>query len=398
MADILTSFKPQLIDAISEKFRNPAAITQLNKYQAELNDIIIRIHAYETMNQTIAQDYSNLINQLYSGASGQSLSALNMIATKETELDMQTQNLINLLFQKEHEILDYLTNDMSATVSYTIYYSDDLGNGAEIMRGTIDAKELYNSNALTITNQRIGLTRSKTAELFQTKGSIARLTSEQTQTYANLVQTAITNMEDAFKQLQKELNNVKRQARKQHLGKKLYERYQRLSRLVGSDEKIEGLYGSYLLGTSLQMTNRRTNLRGAAYNRGHIYEALERFVQGSTDNLTELLGESMGNDPWWTQGDVGPIQVKAMICQYYNFSTKSFQDSSVQIASLSSIFEVAVFLQQILEERNLAMERLPEKVREKIKANDTGGSTNGSIENLIAQRTAKDLIKRVGKL
>ena len=398
MADILTSFKPKLIDAISEKFKSPAAVAQLNKFQAELNDIIARIHACEVTNQTIAQNYSNLMNQLYSGASQQSLSALNMIATKETELDIQTQNLINLLFQKEHEILDYLTDGMATTVSYTIYYSDDLGNGEEVMRGTIDSKELYNSNALTITNQRIGLTRSKAAELFQTKGSTARLNSEQTQTYAKLVQTAITNMEDAFKQLQKELKNIKRKAQKEHLGEQLYKRYQRLQRLVGSDKKIEGLYGSYLLNTNLQMTNRRNSLWGAEYNRGHIYEALERFIQGSTENLTELLGESIGNDPWWTQGDVGSIQVKAMIGQYYNFSTKSFQDTSVQIASLQSIFEVAAFLQQILKERNLAMEQLPEQVRKKIEANDTGGPTNGSIENLIAYKTTRDLIKRFGKL
>lgn len=394
MADILTSFKPQLINAIAEVFKDPASVQQLNQYQADLNDIIARIHQCETVNQTMAREYTNLMNQLYAGVSNQSLSALAMNASKETALNRQLEALINELFQKEHEILDFLTKGQARTAMYTIYYGDDLGNGEEVFRGTISAEELYNSGSMTITNSGITLEKSKMAELFKTHGQTSRLSQEQTMVLADLVKTAIENMQDAFRQLEKELEGISRQMQKEHLGESLYKKYTNLKRIVGTESRIEGLYGSYLMGTSAQMTNKRTGLLGAYINRGHIYEALERYVNGDTGGLTELLGESLGNDPWWTQGDVGDIQVKAMIGQHFNRNTLQWEDNNTRVASMKSLLEVAIFLQAALRDRNIAMENFSEEIKQKIEANDTGQATNGSIEKLASQSIQRLLAER----
>jgi hypothetical protein len=103
--------------------------------------------------------------------------------------------------------------------------------------------------------------------------------------------------------LRKELEGIKRNMQREHLGENLWRKYQRLYKLVGSEAKITGLYASYMVG-QVSSDARRTSLKGAFINRGHLFEALERYVQGATNGLVDILGESLGNDPWFTQGDV----------------------------------------------------------------------------------------------
>ena len=86
----------------------------------------------------------------------------------------------------------------------------------------------------------------------------------------------------------------------------------------------------------------------AAINRGHIFEAYENYLQDlsrptderyaiNTDKAYEYIANSLGNDPWYSQGDVGSTQVKTF-----------FDRKDRQIASLYSIIDLATSLHDIL--------------------------------------------------
>ena len=99
-----------------------------------------------------------------------------------------------------------------------------------------------------------------------------------------------------------------------------------------------------------------TSLKGNFFNRGHLFEALERYVAGETSDLSTIFGESLGRDPWWTGGDIQiqredgawiNRQVKALIKD-----DKTIGDPMVQVASLNSIFELASSLITLLDTRD----------------------------------------------
>lgn len=384
--DLIQTYKPELVKMMKQVLCDASAQATLDRYQTELNNIIIQIHTCESRNQQLGQKYNNLMNQLYSNVTTQSLSQINMIASQSASLDLQMQDIINKLFQKEHEILDYLTQGLAATTDYAIYFSTQNSSGQEtVMRGQIKSEDLYNSGQLTITNQGIQLYHSKVVELFKTKGTAAELTPSQIAEYTKLAQTAIGYMKDALAQLKKELQGISNQKKREHLGGALWSKYQNLRRLVGNEYQEQGLEAAYLYGI-LNNADHYTSLRGSFMNRGHIYEALERYVQGDQGSLSELLGESIGHDPWWTQGDVGSIQVKSLVGNQVNY------ESFVKVASMDSILRVADMLQQLLNSREKENSQLNQRIDDALTAQIHGTADHSGIMiNKVIQQLINEI-------
>lgn len=380
--DLIRDYKPELVKMIKNTLNDPAAQARLSQYEAELNALIVRIHRSESRNQQLSKTYSNLLNQLYAGVVDQSLSAIHMVETQSNELNQEMQQIINELFQKEHEILDYLSQSATETAKYAIYYSSEQRGRETVLRGEISAKELYNSGQMTITNQGITLERENIQKMFESKGTTRELTPEEIQKYMALAETAIKHMEAALGMLRAELEHIERQKRREHLGDDLWRKYKNLQRLVGSQYSQDIIKSRYLYGLMTSGTMRGPTLRGSFMNRGHIYEALERYIQGSTKGLEEVLGESIGHDPWWTQGDVGNIQVKSMV---------GTQSTQVKVASMSSILRVAEFLQTLLKARRSAMQQMDPFVERQLDQQIAHGSPDFS--GTFIDKTINDLLK-----
>lgn len=382
--DLIRDYKPELIKMMKAVLNDQESQMKLDLYEASLNGLISRIHASEARNMQLGQKYSKLLNELYLNTPEGNLNALRAMESSSSSLNAELQGIINELFQKEHEILDYLTQGLAATNSYAIYFSTESGGSEVVMRGEISAKDLYDSGKLTIGMQGITLQHHNVVELFQTKGNAQQLTPEQIEKYSQIAQSAISSMQDAFAQLKKELGELQGRKAHEHLGDVLWKKYQKLKRLVGNEYQIEGLYASYMYG-NITSADHRTGLRGAFMNRGHIYEALERYVQGDDRAPSELLGDSIGHDPWWTQGDVGTIQVKSLV------GSQERYQSFVKVASMSSILQVASMLQTLLRSRRKQNQELDAKLDAVFEAQIASGADHSGemidkiIQDLIAQ-------------
>lgn len=388
--DVMAVVKPELAQAIKKNLCDPAKMHIWQDYRQQIINIVSQIRKQRSLNAQISKKYVDAFNQLF-GESG--LTAIKTVATQQKTMTMRLKALIMQLFQLEHKIMKVLSDGMADTSEYVIYYSDGSNGISEVTRAVIPAEELYNSGALTISKSGIMLKHENVAALL-TEDNSSKLSTQQQETYAKIVEVAMQDMLEAQKKLQHELRGIEKKMHQEHLGEALYTRYQRLGKFLSfskgeNSTAYAGLYARYMVQKSY------TSLRGAFFNRGHLFEALERYISGDNNALIDVFGESLGRDPWWTGGDVqmqtadGWInkQVKALLKD-----DQSISPPEVQIAAFDSIIDLASALLELLNMQEDALKNSTQFLEAKISGQtSTTNSTIGirlsqTIDRLLAAR------------
>lgn len=354
--NILELLGPSLIKTIAENLQDPSKLVKINSYKAELTSLTSQLLKLQQSGGAFANKYSQYLNQM-----DMSLSAIRGALINEMNAEVDYHSIVKKLFILEHKIMDTLTDNITATTEYAVYYeAENAGNGI-LARGTISADKLYGAEgALKITDNGIYLSKKSIIPLFE---KTDMLNPQQIAVYQDLAKTAIKNMESVFKHLDSDIKNYKKtlndktraakdEATKKHLGYEKWNQYMRLRALTSTEKRMTALYERYTFASLYG-----PSLRSATYNRGHLVEALERYIQSdgppSGDSLSVMLNESVGNSPWFAGGDVGTIQVKGLFSgRYWDKNKKAFVpsqwDPTVQVASMESILALANELIQIL--------------------------------------------------
>lgn len=375
LSTMMGAFSKDLLEAVIKTLEQDAA--KIAQYKLQLTQKLIEarnaIQKYEMISQLqkkqqglqntdksyqrLQQNINNF-NTLESAAD--SLLKSYSESSDQIQLDVAEQTfemaIINL-YSLEHEIVDFLTNGLSATTQYAIYYDASSIPGlqgdatGEFFRGEISPQEIKQFFNVTSSGE-IQLRRSKalidklqqnfkedntgTTKKYSTEGVWERLTLA---ILGNLQQ----QLYDWMEQLQV-TNSI---ALKEHLGRKRYRTYDTLNKLFGFknfDERIKyasstlaQVYKKYMLLWNQNYSG--FNMQSLAYSRGHIGEAFERYLvhagsqtlEPTDEDIITYLNESVNNLPWFAGGDVGHTQVKTL-----------FGDNSqVQIASAYTICELA---------------------------------------------------------
>ena len=379
--DIMAVIKPELAQAIKTNLEDSSKSGIWQDYREQLIKKVKQIRKHNRLRTQLGKRYQDALNQLFNSAG---LSTLKTIDTQKKAFSLSLQKLIQELFILEHKIMAELSGGMADTSEYIIYYSDGSQGVSEVTRAVISAEELYNSNnVLTMTKAGIMLQHSTINQLFN-ESNTSKLTNEQQKTYSEIAEVAMKDMEEALNKLRKELEKIDKTKRKEHLGEDLWNKYQRLQHLVGTGVESptwQGAYARFMIQQSY------TSLRGSFFNRGHLFEALERYIAGETSDLSTIFGESLGRDPWWTGGDIQlqrkdgtwiNRQVKALIKD-----DKTIGDPMVQVASLNSIFELASSLITLLDTHDAIIHNSLNFLENKI--NEQTNRTNSTVGRRISQ-------------
>lgn len=356
--NILELLGPTLIKKIAETLQDPQKLAKINGYKKELMSLTAQLTKLQVSGGAFATKYSQYLNQM-----DQSLGTIRGALINEINAEIDYHTIVKKLFILEHKIMDTLTDEITATKEYAIYYEAENTGSGQLMRGSISADKLYSADgALKITDNGIYLSKQSVIPLFE-KENIMEMQPQQMAVYADLAKTAVKNMEIMFKNLDKDVQNYKKtltdktkaaknEAAKKHLGYEKWNQYMRLRSLTSTEKRLTALYERYTFASLYG-----PSLRTATYNRGHLVEALERYIQSSGppsgDSLSVMLQESVGNLPWFAGGDVGSIQVKGLFSgRYWDDKKKAFVpsrwDPTVQVASMESILALATELIQIL--------------------------------------------------
>lgn len=353
--EFLKMLKGNVIDTISETLLDPNAQNQILIFKTQLT---------EKAKQLV---FLNHQTNMIKGKNSSYLDNLNMIVgatanygNNQIEINAQAKQeaIIKEIFLLIHNILDFLSKGQTATKTYAIYYNtDDQREKGEFIRREVSSKTLYNSSALTVLSSGIVLKRSSLSELFgklntleQQFGSFSIHSTSGV--YQKLVEEAIKEMITIFDEMDKEIQWLRGEAKKQHLGEDRWKRYMYLRDLKNWNEKGQEIYKKYMLKSQYG------SLRRASFSRGHIGEAYERYLQHGGTDYGSLFKESLGNLPWYAGGDIDDIQVKTLFTNTSQ-SGKEY-DPQVQIASMQSIlgltYELILLLNPNTEEINQNLE------------------------------------------
>lgn len=391
--------KPVVITAIVKSLCDPNNITQLNNFRSQLTDITsILVKNMPVNNNYISGRFNrSMFNAL---RNNESLSAVADAAKRTKRNRVAFEDALKRLFVLEHQIMDFLSREATKTADYEVYFTTD-ATSAKVLHKTISAEELYEQDIFGRTKKGAISNLSISRNLIQNLGGTVEEidTSEKSQWYQLAVE-AIKDMQDQLKQLEALAHKI-------HLGDERYTRLQDLRKLLGGtfdkspesydNEATAKLLDFYVKMTTLKVESSiRIDARGNKYttnirpstNRGHIVEALTRLRHGVASSVGEAFRQSLGSDIWWAQGDVGQTQVKSMLGT----------SSSVRIASLSSIFELAGYLLDVLNGRNATMNQLQAAVSKTVN-NGFGeinyGAADAEVDAMI-QRIIESLCATIG--
>lgn len=384
----------QIIEKLKQKQETMAK--QVSKNQASINKL--------------TQDMDNL-NMLSHASDSLVASYGQQVNEFQSQIAEETfQNAILNLYTLEHEIIDFLTKNRTATTKYAIYYDagdiPEMGQDAkgEFFRGEISPEEV---------KEFFNVTDSGTIQLHKSKALITKLQNRtnpdgtttvqkySTQDVWNKLTMAILgNLQQHLYKWMEDLEILDQAALKEHLGRKRYSSYDTLNKLFGyknfdtkeqyAASTLTQVYKKYMLTWNENYAG--FSLRGLAYNRGHIAEAFERYVvqagtqslEPTDDDIIQYLNASVGDLPWFAGGDVGSTQVKAL-----------FGDiASVQIASANTICALANELAHMFLDTRGWIEKARERINSKLQK---GAKESEPAFSRVEQHVAENLAGRLAK-
>ena len=370
---------PQRLSALQAKGRKLAALFEtLSNATKVLGD------------QAITSSHANALSKLGTTANRINTSLSAQLSMNKARMNKSATNQIiattlKKIFILEHEILDEMTNQATATTDYDIYYTSTR-HSTEVMRGRIKAKDLYNSKHVGVDGAGNIVLKASVLQQFRENPNSNTQRVDTDAAYQELAAIIAAYVGSLSSQYQMLL----RDARARHIGGHQDNIHDALRSLL-----VESDVGQEITTYAQQVYARYINQQGEAglfglINRGHLAEAYSNYLNldqesRSSANYLELLKQSLGNDPWYIGGDVGSIQVK------------SFLDnaSQRQIASLNSIISLGRKLLNILNNhvKELSNITRSDAVIQKMKAQGLAKGediVNTAIENEIL--TLADII------
>lgn len=356
--NIIKTISPEIATEIRKSLNNPAYVAQLQQYRDELGSLVKTIQLRSKNQQVVDQKYLNYLNEVsgIAQAAGVDVNAWSTIQRTRRNNQQELRLLLGKLFVLEHQIMSFLTNHMSDTVNYSIYYTSDFKTG-EIARITMSAEQLYeflDKTGWNVHKNNIRLSYDQIQKM------IADIPLEtETVDFSKVARAVIESAKTELASYQKELAELEDISAKEHLGKERWKRYNALRRNVGNATQADLLYTKYTSGvvsaammaeiqntthyTSAESALRSVSGQSLGVNRGHLAEAVERLIQNPDLDVSTAVAESLGNLPWYYGGDVNVTQVKGI------FDKRAY----VQLSSLSSIVELAAELMIMLTNPNV---------------------------------------------
>lgn len=363
-----------IIESIKQKMIDPKAQNQIGRFRTALTRKANELRLLNERNRLIVakqSQYLSMMNDILGPSSDYGMVTISQNA------EAQQKKVIKDLFLLIHKILDYLSDGQTATTEYAIYYNtDDQRETGTFIRREVSAKTLYESDAITVTSSGIMLPRNKLSQLF---GSLKSLESQigkfsvhtTSGAYQKLAEQAIEAMAKLFHEMDDALQGYTEEMKKEHLGQEKWNQYLYYRNMENWGSRAQATYNRYML------TSQYGELRRAAYNRGHIGEAYERYLQTGGTDWGRLFMESTDNLPWYAGGDVGTTQVKTLftnsVTRRSNESMEDFvkrqqyaTNPSVQVASMESILGLTNELLLLLNTRVTGNNDIKKKIKAQI--------------------------------
>ena len=353
-------FSEAIVDALAD----PIKKSRLEHLNDQLDTLLLELKSNWDLYKNLSQqkrtsqsaDETNFLktqyrayNTLDSWMSYNNISAVLEQKGSELQLDaLQTtiENLIMEIYNLIQEILVQM-NPQSETTDYAIYFS----NNNTTYRGVVSRDELhngaYNKYVYIGSNGAIMMKKEITKLLLQDKEKTSAITNMEV--YQGIIKIAIEEIMSI--RLQRQM--LTDFAAGHHLGAHKDNIYDAGETVALTEDEIMALYARYsniaqqAVGSSGASAKNTWTQIYAAINRGHIAEAYERYIQDSDANkepnieperLRSYLEESLGNDPWYSQGDVNSTQVKSF-----------FDNQDRKMASLFSIITLATSVSNIIK-------------------------------------------------
>lgn len=371
---------------------------QLKADYAQLTSLVAQITAIAGDGSSVLATsahknaYSRMLN------TSNSLSASVAAQRQATTSQAQLAKLVQQLFVLEHQIMEHLA-PKSATRQYEIFYNDPEHGNLTVLDKVIKAEDLYGQQLISMTKG--GKLTDATLTLNQVlaaNGTASALSDQDKSNVEDLALEAIANMIIWLQELEE-------MAAQEHLGRHNWRRLMELRLLLGTTAEDNGseFYNSFLRKAftgqiddgrlkqliayytkneqlNVQIHSRTLGKNGRVYtrkktyrvstsqNRGHIYEALIRMRNNPNMTAREALEASLGRDIWWSQGDVDDVQVKTLLGG----------NTSVGVASLNSIFDLANYLLQLLSAANAALAQLDQYLQNQVSSDMNSMDISGA--------------------
>ena len=406
--EFLGALSDDIIELIKQRMLDPAAQNQIGRFRTALTQKANELRILNSQTHLIRGKQASYIDALNSKMGDYSRYGQ---VTIESNAEAQQKKIIKELFLLIHKILDYLSSGATATTEYAIYYNtDDQRESGTFIRRVVSSKTLYESDAFVVTEAGVMLPRNKLKDLF---GKLDTLEHQFGQfsvhstsgAYSELAKQAIEAMADLFHEMDKEVEYLTDTMKREHLGQKKWEQYLYYRNMANWGSRAQATYNKYMLNSQYG------ELRRAAYNRGHIGEAYERYLQTGGTDWAALFSESTGNLPWYAGGDVGSTQVKTLFTstatrkkgesdEEYAKRAARTSNPSVQVASIESILgltnELLILLNMRATGKNDMKARIKEQITKDFKEEQIEHKAQ-RVADSFADRKILELLKEVMK-
>lgn len=379
--ELLGALEQSILETVKDTLLDPQKREKVRAYRKKLETKIHELRMIEERAKLIGDKqkaYLSTINTLLGPSSNYGT------VTVENDAKAQMKKKVTELFTLLHTILDFLSQGKTATTEYAIYYNTEAqaeaGQGA-FVRAQVKSKDLYaHPEVFTVTPGGVYLQKSQLLKLFKALENAKKITytnhSTDNEAYRKIAEEAMKAMVEIFHSLDAELQQTYETVSKEHVGEEEWKKYQYLKSMATWESKANSeamaVYRRYTMQGEAY-----GSLRQASFNRGHIGEAYERYLQGGGTDYAQLFKDSQGNLPWFAGGDVGTTQVKTLFSdklgQRNNESDADFKkrqaynkNPAVRVASMDSILGLAVEILTLLYAQSVRDNDIKRSLKEKI--------------------------------
>lgn len=276
-------------------------------------------------------------------------------------LDKIKEHIVSLYYLEEkimgelYELNMFIEGHQNpVTETYVVYFRGKKhDNGNEICRGEISSKDqIFRDSLYTDLEGNLQLSYSIVKKLPSASIEIianSENSSNINSIYQDYIDGLINEVSTTYSKIVNRARTLLKQGSKKHLGGE-------------KDSELDAIVSAYLQRNTVQQlidqhqqalrnflynNDKNTILTGDRINRGHLMEAFERLYQAHKEaqpydpqlDYATAVQDSLQNDPWYTQGDVGRKQVKAFLDRHDR-----------QVASFNSLKDLCNKLLSVLQD------------------------------------------------